>query len=88
MVCEKLSTCDHDFLMDPIPYYIEEGIMRTKGTTLGADDGIAISYMLRLLETGDVDASRLRMRIYDRRRNEALWGSRIKYESFKRETFN
>lgn len=54
MVCEKLSTCDHDFLMDPIPYYIEEGIMRTKGITLGADDGIAISYMLRLLETDDV----------------------------------
>ena len=54
MVCEKLSTCDHDFLMDPIPYDIEEGIMRTKGTTLGADDGIAISYMLRLLETDDV----------------------------------
>lgn len=54
MVCEKLGTCEHNFETDPIPYYIEDGIMRTKGTTLGADDGIAISYMLRLLEATDV----------------------------------
>ncbi|MEE0880353.1 MAG: aminoacyl-histidine dipeptidase, partial [Turicibacter sp.] len=54
MVCEKLGTCEHNFETDPIPYYIEDRIMRTKGTTLGADDGIAISYMLRLLEATDV----------------------------------
>lgn len=54
MVCEKLGTCEHNFEKDPIPYYIEDGIMRTEGTTLGADNGTAISYMLRLLESEDV----------------------------------
>ncbi len=53
MVCEKLATCHHNFETDSIAYYIENGTMCTKGTTLGADNGAAISYMLRLLESTD-----------------------------------
>lgn len=36
----------HDFTTDPIEYFIEDGIIRAKGTTLGADDGTGIAICL------------------------------------------
>lgn len=50
MVCDKLSTSDHDFLKDPIRYEIRDGWMTAVETTLGADDGIGIAAALALLE--------------------------------------
>lgn len=41
MVCEKNADCTHDFDRDPIDLYIENGILKARGTTLGADDGMA-----------------------------------------------
>ena len=38
MVCEKNADCTHDFDLDPIDLYIENGILKARGTTLGADD--------------------------------------------------
>ena len=40
MVCEKNADCSHDFDKDPIDLYIEDGILKARGTTLGADDGM------------------------------------------------
>ena len=51
MVCEKLSTCNHDFGTDPIKYVIKDGWMVAEETTLGADDGIGIAACLALLES-------------------------------------
>ena len=51
MVCEKVSTSNHDFLKDPISYVIEDGWMIAKETTLGADDGIGVAACLALLES-------------------------------------
>lgn len=51
MVCEKVSTFEHDFRKDPIPYEVEDGWMISRNTTLGADDGIGIAACLALLES-------------------------------------
>ena len=50
MVCEKNADCTHDFDRDPIDLYIENGILKARGTTLGADDGMGCAYMLALLD--------------------------------------
>lgn len=49
MVCEKNADCTHDFDTDPIDLYIENGILKARGTTLGADDGMGCAYMLAVL---------------------------------------
>jgi dipeptidase D len=49
MVCEKNAGTEMDFLTDPIEIYVEDDFIHAKGTTLGADDGIAVAYMLALL---------------------------------------
>jgi len=43
MVCEKTSDSGHDFDKDPIPTYIDGDLIRAKGTTLGADNGIGLA---------------------------------------------
>ena len=53
MVCVKLPDCDHDFDKDPIELEIKDDWLTAKGTTLGADDGIAVSYMLAFLAKED-----------------------------------
>ncbi len=55
MVCEKNKDCEHDFENDPLDLYIEEGNLKARGTTLGADDGCGVAIMLALLD--DKDAS-------------------------------
>lgn len=50
MVCAKAKDSDHDFTKDPLELYIEDGWLRAKGTTLGADDGVGCAYMLAILE--------------------------------------
>lgn len=52
MVCEKDNDCEHDFDKDPLDLYLEgpEGnILRARGTTLGADDGMGVAQMLAIL---------------------------------------
>ena len=55
MVCEKNNGVEHDFLKDPLSLYIDGGFLRAKGTTLGADDGVAVAVMLAVLD-GAMDA--------------------------------
>jgi dipeptidase D len=49
MVCEKNSDKVHDFHKDPIEAYIDNGWVKAKGTTLGADDGIGVAAQLAIL---------------------------------------
>jgi len=49
MVCEKNSSSQHNFDTDPIDWYIDEGWIKARGTTLGADCGIGIAAQLALL---------------------------------------
>ena len=50
MVCNAVPESTHDFTKDPLELYVEEDWLKTRGTTLGADDGVGIAYMLALLE--------------------------------------
>ena len=53
MVCEKNSDTVHDFEKDPLKLYIDEkGWLRARGTTLGADNGVAVALMLLILDGG------------------------------------
>ena len=49
MVCEQKAGVNHDFQKDGIRVLKEDGYIRADGTTLGADDGIGVSYMMSLL---------------------------------------
>ncbi|MCR5795923.1 MAG: beta-Ala-His dipeptidase [Solobacterium sp.] len=54
MVCEKNKDVEHDFTKDPLDLYVEDGWLKARGTTLGADDGYGVSYMLAILENKDL----------------------------------
>ena len=50
MVCEKTPDSMHDFSKDPIRSVVDGDWLKAEGTTLGADNGIAIAYALALAE--------------------------------------
>ena len=50
MVCEKNAGVTHDFATDPLDLYVEDRWLRARGTTLGADDGVAVAIMLSILD--------------------------------------
>ena len=53
MVCEKNADSTHDFLCDGLSLSVKDGMLWADGTTLGADNGIAVAMMLALLETNE-----------------------------------
>jgi dipeptidase D len=50
MVPQKTADSDHDFAKDPISLMIDGDFITADGTTLGGDDGIAVAFMLALLD--------------------------------------
>ncbi len=50
MVCEKVKESSHNFEKDPLKLIVKDGILKAQGTTLGADNGTGVAYMLALLE--------------------------------------
>ena len=50
MVCEKNADVEHDFYNDGIELYESNGFIRARGTTLGADNGVAVAIMLYILD--------------------------------------
>lgn len=59
MVCEKNSNVMHDFATEPIKLIVEGDVLRADGTTLGADNGIAVAMMLALLDSDSISHPRL-----------------------------
>lgn len=55
MVCDKNEGTEHDFLTEPLKLYIDGDDIKACGTTLGADNGIAVAYMLALLDAQDIE---------------------------------
>ena len=51
MVCEKTPESTHDFTKDPLQLFIEDGFVKAKDTTLGADNGIAVAMALAILDS-------------------------------------
>ena len=54
MVCEKTADSTHDFENDPIEIIESEETYTAKDTTLGADDGIGVAFLLLLLDDEDI----------------------------------
>lgn len=55
MVPQKNNDTVHDFLKDPIQPYIDNGWVKARGTTLGADNGIGLASALAALVAKDVE---------------------------------
>ncbi|MFT9487911.1 MAG: aminoacyl-histidine dipeptidase [Tepidibacillus sp.] len=55
MVCVKKEDYPFDFSKDPIPLVVEGDFVKTEGTTLGADNGIAVGMMMAILESKELE---------------------------------
>ncbi len=54
MVCEKNEGTAHDFATDPIEVVRDGDVLRARGTTLGADNGIGVATALAVLAARDL----------------------------------
>lgn len=54
MVCEKNKDSNHDFLTDPIELRVVDDMIYANGTTLGADNGIAVAYGMAILASDTI----------------------------------
>lgn len=54
MVCEKTLDSNHNFETDPIEIIENEDTYTAKDTTLGADDGIGVAFLLLLLDDEEI----------------------------------
>lgn len=55
MVCEKNADVEHDFMKDPLKLRIIEDKVMATGTTLGADNGIAVAMGLAILASNEYE---------------------------------
>jgi len=55
MVCEKNKDKVHDFEKDPIELVRKQNVLMANGTTLGADNGIAIATSLAIMENKSLE---------------------------------
>lgn len=55
MVCEKNNDKVFDFEKDAIEPYIDNGWLKARGTTLGADDGIGVAMALAIMESKELE---------------------------------
>lgn len=54
MVCEKIAALEHDFTKDPLKLIVKDDVLTADGTTLGADNGIAVALMLAILDDNSI----------------------------------
>jgi dipeptidase D len=54
MVCEKNNDTDHDFATQGIEAYVDGDLVRARGTTLGADNGIGVAAALAIADDPEV----------------------------------
>ncbi len=59
MVCEKKKEYSHDFLKDPIKLVVDGDFLHAQDTTLGADNGIAVAYIMALFTDENLKHPRL-----------------------------
>ena len=54
MVCKTAEGVTHDFATQGVKLQVDGDFIRAEGTTLGADNGLGIAYMLTLLDSKDI----------------------------------
>lgn len=55
MVADKVKGCSIDMNKEGLKIYRDGDFIRAEGTTLGADDGIAVAYALAILDSDDIE---------------------------------
>lgn len=55
MVCVKKPGFEFDFEKDAIPIAVDGDIIKTEGTSLGADNGIAVAMAMAILESKEIN---------------------------------
>jgi len=55
MVCEQNAGTNHNFLTQGLDLYTEGDYLKARGTTLGADNGIAVAYLMAILEDNTLE---------------------------------
>lgn len=55
MVHQKNNDTQFDFATQGIQSYIDDGWVKARGTTLGADNGIGVASMMAVLESNDIE---------------------------------
>lgn len=54
MVCDKRAGVEHDFEKEGIDLVLKDGVLSANGTTLGADNGVAVALMMMVLDDEDI----------------------------------
>lgn len=54
MVAQKMPDSPHDFHRDPIEMIVDDGWLRARGTTLGADNGLGVAAALAVLDSQEL----------------------------------
>ncbi len=54
MVCQKNNDTNFDFDTQGIEMYVDNGWVKAKGTTLGADNGLGVATIMSILEADDI----------------------------------
>lgn len=55
IVCEKNANTEHDFMKDPLQLRVVDDMVYATGTTLGADNGIAVAMGMAILASKEID---------------------------------
>ncbi len=55
MVPQKNEGTEHDFEKDPIQTHVDDGWLKAKGTTLGADNGIGVAAAMSVLQDTELE---------------------------------
>lgn len=83
MVCEKNNDSDFDFQKDALRLEINDGWLSAQGTTLGADDGTGVAYMLAILASDTLSHPALEC-VFTVQEEVGLYGAEaLKKEYFK-----
>lgn len=59
MICEKIEGYEHDFSKDSLKLYREGDYIKAKGTTLGADNGIGVAFLLAILDSKTIKTPKI-----------------------------
>lgn len=54
MVCDKRAGVEHDFEKEGIDLVLKDGVLSANGTTLGADNGVAVALMMMVLDDEEI----------------------------------
>ena len=54
MVCDKVAGCEKDMAKEGLDLIVDGDIIRADGTTLGGDDGVAVAFMLAILDDDSI----------------------------------